>query len=99
MIRLAFLAAFLATTCQVGPFKDPQPQPEPEWPVESPPLAAAGANSCASAIENTKRLGCGFEADDAGAWCATRSAKEVACMGSPKTTSCLAMRLCTEGTK
>ena len=96
-MKLLVIAALLASTCQVGPFKDPPP-PDPGWPIGDSPLAAAGApSSCASAVETSKRLGCPFEADDAGAWCATHTAKEVACMSAA--TSCLAQRRCTEAAK
>jgi hypothetical protein len=100
MIRfLVLLAALLLGACDVGPFpKDPTTAPS-SWPADPlPPFAAAGASSgCAGAIENSKRLGCPFEADDAGGWCTTRSAKEVTCMTSAK--ACLALRQCTEVSK
>ncbi len=100
MSRVLLLATTLlaAVACEVGPFpKDPTTAPS-SWPVDDPiPFEAAAGSSCASAVENSKRLGCPFEADDAGAWCATRSTKEVACMSGAK--ACLALRQCTESGK
>lgn len=101
MIRLVLLAALLASSCELGPFpKDPTTAPS-SWPTvdtdTDPVFAAAGGSSCGNAIENTKRLGCGFEADDPAKWCSTRSAKEVSCMSAAK--ACLALRQCTEATK
>lgn len=99
MIRLALLAAALTSSCDVGPFpKDPTTAPS-SWPADGPIeqevfRSAGGGSGCSSAIENTKRLGCGFEADDAVTWCATRTTREVACMCSAK--ACLALRKCTE---
>jgi hypothetical protein len=90
MIRLALVAALFASTCQsVSPVAPPDP-----WPITDPPLASAGASSCESAIENTKRLGCPPEADDAGAWCESLTASQRACLSSAG--SCLATRRCAE---
>lgn len=105
MIRLLalLLAAALFCGCELGPFpKDPTTAPS-SWPAvdpnTDPVFAAAGGSSCANAIENTKRMGCGFEADDPAKWCATRTAKEVACMSDPNLPSCLALRRCTDPTR
>jgi hypothetical protein len=104
MSRLSLLfAGVFAFACNVGsPPKDPT-TPDPDWPVVDPDtdpvFAAAGGSSCPNAIENTKRLGCGFEAADPAKWCATLTTKQVSCMSDPKIKSCLAMRQCTEPTK
>lgn len=52
---------------------------------------------CAAALENGKKLGCGFEADDAGGWCSALSAAQVTCLTGAK--ACLAFRQCTEVSK
>ncbi len=99
MIRIALFAALLASTCEVGPHKDPTTAPS-SWPADPLPdpvfAASGGGSSCANAIENTKRMACGFEADDPAKWCATLTAKQVSCMSNPQIASCLAMRECTE---
>jgi hypothetical protein len=98
----ALFTALLVAACDVGTLpKDPTTAP-PSWPEVDPDtdpafFAAAGGSSCANAIENTKRLGCGFEADDPAKWCATLPPKQVACMTSAK--ACLALRQCTEAGK
>ena len=100
MIRALLLAALLASSCELGPFpKDPTTAPSswPPDPFPDPVFAAAGGSSCAAAIENTKRLGCGFEADDPAKWCASLPAKQVACVAAAK--NCLADRQCTEPAK
>jgi hypothetical protein len=51
-----------------------------------------------NAIENTKRLGCGFEAADPAQWCATLTAKQVSCM-SARIQELPGERQCTEPTK
>lgn len=103
MRRLGFaLIGALAIACGVGSLPKDPTTPDPGWPpddpsIDGPVFAAAGGSSCANAIENTKRLGCGFEADDPAKWCASLPAKQVACVSAAK--SCLAQRTCTEPAK
>jgi len=97
VIRIAVAALLLASSCELGPFpKDPTTAPS-SWPEpipDDPVFAAGGGSSCPNAIENTKRLGCGFEADDPAKWCATLTAKQVKCLTDSK--NCLANSQCTE---
>lgn len=101
MTRLALLVGAIVVACGVGSLPKDPTTPDPEWPAVDPDtdpvFAAAGGSSCANAIENTKRLGCGFEADDPAKWCATLPAKQVSCVSAAK--SCLAQRKCTEAAK
>jgi len=101
MIRFALAALLLTCSCEVGTLpKDPTTAPS-SWPTVDPDtdpvFAAAGSSSCPSAIENTKRLGCGFEADDPAKWCAALTAAQVKCLSASK--NCLANSRCTEASK
>jgi hypothetical protein len=101
MIRFALLAALLVSGCDFGQLpKDPTTAPS-SWPPDplppDPVLASAGGSSCANAIENTKRLGCGFADSDPAKWCATLTTKQVSCLTSAK--NCLASSQCTEVSK
>jgi len=100
-LRLAFLlAGVFALGCNVGTFPKDPTTPNPDWPdvpPDDPVFAAAGGSSCANAIENTKRLGCGFEAADPAAWCKTLTAEQVKCLAGSK--NCRVNSLCTEASK
>jgi len=106
MNRLALLLvgalALACNSCNVGSLSKDPTTPDPSWPADDPSVdgtvfAAAGGSSCANAIENTKRLGCGFEAADPDAWCKTLTAAQVKCLSGAK--NCLANSRCTEASK
>ncbi len=66
MIKALFLAALLASTCEVGPFPKPAPQPEPPSPWDTPTDAApapedvdaAAHTPCYLACQKLEKLGC-----------------------------------------
>ena len=50
MIKALLLSAFLATTCEVGPFPKPAPQPEPPTPWDDSITAGAAPTGQAEMI-------------------------------------------------
>jgi hypothetical protein len=101
-LLLAGVFSLASNSCNVGTLSKDPTTPDPGWPaddptIDGPVLAAAGGSSCATAIENTKHLACGFQADDPAAWCATLTAAQVKCVTGAK--NCLAQRTCTEPKK
>lgn len=79
MIKALFLAALLASTCEVGPFPKPAPQPEPptpwDYPTDAAPapedLDASAHTPCYRACQQWAKLRCKeAEPTAAGATCA-----------------------------
>lgn len=66
MIRALLISALLASTCEVGPFPKPAPQPEPTSPWDTladaaPPTDdtdAAAHTPCYAACQQLAKLGC-----------------------------------------
>ena len=62
-MKTILLVAFLASTCEVGPFPKPAPQPEPPSPWDShtdaaPAPAPDDSSLCAVACRKLAALGC-----------------------------------------
>jgi hypothetical protein len=95
-MKILILAAIIASTCTPATPVQP-PEPAPIVDAGMPTDAKAPVTGCAGAIENSRRLGCTFEADDAGGWCSTLTPAQVSCLA--KAANCLATRQCAEMTK